>query len=217
MKYHVDDERRSHVTRRRPTPTLRRGVPTKRCKVEENYKMFPFFFKCVFITTIHKSVLKRTTRVQHNFPSSPVVNARSDKVLAEGSSRECPILNNALRFFKNYVIGHSYVCCGKFHLSTFAHIYGTLRSLFYQLRSQFARERVKKKKLAHILPWSAIPGYAYPMLIALSSLLGFPEICPASFSRLWKVIRYPSSRLRRADDRRLVASALRNARATIMR
>ncbi|KYQ49986.1 hypothetical protein ALC60_10923 [Trachymyrmex zeteki] len=27
MKYHVDDGRRSRVTRRRPTPTLRRGVP----------------------------------------------------------------------------------------------------------------------------------------------------------------------------------------------
>ncbi|EGI69974.1 hypothetical protein G5I_01299 [Acromyrmex echinatior] len=175
--------------------------------------------------------------------------ARSDKVLAEGSSRETRIAVKALKFaVSNQLSNISYVCCvfgqepsiserdtvyhchytievlrvlGKWHsqqnvildaalscticymynfiLSTFAHLRHAGRDVY--LRSQFAsprtsdnlmskyneealnfyrmarlswlkeRKESKEKKLAHILPWSAIPGYAYPLLVALSSPL----------------------------------------------
>ncbi|KYN33033.1 hypothetical protein ALC56_12667, partial [Trachymyrmex septentrionalis] len=97
---------------------------TKRCKVEGscgNYAMFLFFFKCVFIillfTKIYVLKEQRTQRdanERYN-KKNALPLARSDKVLAEGSSRETRIAVKAVCLIQNrqmkMTFTYSYVCC----------------------------------------------------------------------------------------------------------
>ncbi|EGI69973.1 hypothetical protein G5I_01298 [Acromyrmex echinatior] len=71
MKYHVDDGRRSRVTRRRPTPTPRRGVPpcggrdvSKVNNITKHKREQSKFMASMDEHTLHTGIISRT--VSHN-------------------------------------------------------------------------------------------------------------------------------------------------------